>query len=319
MSFFCCTFVPDFDVMCKILNNTYMKTADNHAFTAKNKSLWVLTAIVALFFAGCKESPYINNPGDNDYNDESMPVLVPDTDGIIVSVDSAIAICKAMPADAETPDQYKLSGVITKNTTSPMSVPDQYDNINFALSDNGGTTSISCYYTNNLNNRPFHKNSDVPRVGSKVTVVGTLTNYKGTTPELKNGFIVRIDSMVAPPPFPGCPDPAEGEISVSEAVQIAASLVSGKVTDDYYNIMGVVTEVSELNIANGNATFYISDGKKYFYIYRSKGMNGEKFTDACELQPNDTVTINAKITNYNGTYETSNGTAKLVKTTNPNW
>ena len=48
-------------------------------------------------------------------------------------------------------------------------------------------------------------------------------------------------------------------------------------------------------------------------------MGGEKFTDACEIQPNDTVTINAKITNYNGTYETSNGTAKLVKTTNPNW
>ena len=319
MSIFCSTFVADFDVMCKILNNTYMKTADNHAFTANNKCFWVLTAIVAILFAGCKESPYINNPGDNDYNNESMPMLVPDTDGIIISVDSALAICKAMPADAETSEHYKLSGVLTKNITSPMAVPDQYDNINFALSDNGGATSITCYYTNNLNNRPFHKNADVPRVGSKVTVIGALTNYKGTTPELKNGFIVRIDSMVAPPPFPGCPDPEEGEISVSEAVQIAAGLASGKVTEDYYDIMGVVTEVSEINTSNGNATFYISDGKKYFYIYRSKGLGGEKFTDACEIQPNDTVTINAKITNYNGTYETSNGTAKLVKTTNPNW
>jgi len=299
-----------------------MKTADNHAFTAKNKCFWVLTALVAILLTGCKEAPYINNPGDNDYNNESMPVLVPDTDGIIISVDSALALCKGLAPDAETADHYKLSGIITKNTTSPMSVPDQYDNINFTLSDNGGKTSISCYYTNNLNNRPFRKNAEVPRVGSKLTVVGTLTNYKGTTPELKNGFIVRIDSMVTPPPFPGCPDPAEGEISVTEAVAIAMSLpVSNKdvkyESQEAYNIMGVVTEVIEFSTTYNSITYLISDGQKYFEVYSGKGFDGEAFTNANQVLPNDTVTVNAKIINFNGQAE-NNGTCKLVKTTNKN-
>lgn len=283
------------------------------------KNIFVLTAAVAMVLFGCKETPYINGPGDNSQNLDSIPVLIPDTNGIEISVDSAIAIAKALPANGETAELYKLSGVITKNVTPPVQVPSQYTNINFNISDNGGTTSLACYYMNNINNRAFHRSSDVPRVGSKVTVLGILTNYKGTTPELKNGFIVRIDSMVAPPPFPGCPDPEEGEISVSQAVEIASGLSSGQTTSDTYNIMGVVTEVMEVNTTNGNATFYISDGKKYFYIYRIKGMNNANFTDASEILPNDTVTVNAKITNYNGTLETANGTGKLVKTTNPNW
>jgi hypothetical protein len=297
-----------------------MKTTNNHAFTASNKCFWLLTAFVTFFLAGCKESPYINNPGDNGYNNESMPVLVPDTDGIIISVDSAINLCKAMTADAETPELYKLSGVITKNTTNPMTVPGQYDNINFNLSDNNGVSNLSCYYTNNLNNRPFRKNGDVPRVGSKVTVIGTLTNYKGTTPELKNGFIVRIDSMVAPPPFPGCPDPDEDEVSVSEAVKLTLQLADRTESAEEYNILGVVTEVLSIDVSSyGNAEFIISDGKSYFYVYRGKGLDGEKFTSKEQLLPNDTVVVTSKLYNYGGIAETKANAAIIRSTTNPNW
>lgn len=290
------------------------------------KYFFVLTAAVALFFTACKEDPYISSPGDNAYNRTMLETkYVPDTNCMQISVDSAIAICKAMAVNAESATMFKLSGVVTKNTTNPMNVPSNYDNINFELSDNGNKTSISCYYTNNLDNRPFRKNAEVPRVGSKVTVVGTLTLYQkagssSTTPELKNGFIVRIDSMVAPPPFPGCPEPEAGEISVSEAVKLALQLEDKTESDASYNIKGVVTEVLSIDVSSyGNAEYIISDGNKYFYVYRGKGLNGNNFTKTNQLLPNDTVTVSTKLYNYGGIAETKANSASISKTTNKNW
>lgn len=290
------------------------------------KYFFVLTAAAALFFTACKEDPYINSPGDNAYNRTmSETKYVPDTNCLEISVDSALAICRSMAVNAESPTMYKLSGVLVKNSTNPLTVPSQYDNINFELSDNGGKTSISCYYTNNLNNRPFRKNADVPRVGSKLTVVGTLTMYQksgssSTTPELKNGFIVRIDSMVAPPPFPGCPEPEAGEISVSEAVKLALQLEDKTESDESYNIKGVVTEVLSIDVSSyGNAEYIISDGENYFYVYRGKGLNGNSFTKKNQLLPNDTVTVSTKLYNYGGIAETKANSASISKTTNKNW
>ena len=39
------------------------------------KSILVLTAMVAMVFFGCKESPYINQPGDNSFNYDSIPSI----------------------------------------------------------------------------------------------------------------------------------------------------------------------------------------------------------------------------------------------------
>ena len=117
------------------------------------KNLFMTFALVALVMMSCKENSNINAPGDNGYNYDSIPVLVPDTDGIEISVDSAIAICKALGANQVTAERYKLSGVLTANSTSPDDVPSKYTNINFKLSDNGNKTSISCYYINNINIR----------------------------------------------------------------------------------------------------------------------------------------------------------------------
>ena len=280
------------------------------------KSIFSLSAVVALFMMSCGEPAYINGPGDNSQNMDSIPLVMPDTNGIEVSVDSAIAICNALGANQDSPDRYKITGVVMKNTTNPMSVPGQYTNINFELTDNG-KTSISCYYINNVYNHAFRNSNDVPRVGSKVTVLGTLTLYQksgGTaTPELKNGFIVRIDSMVAPGPFPGCPDPDSTQISASEAVTMALQLEDKKESKDFYDVIGVVTEVLEFN--SGKATYIISDGKAYFEIYRGIGMNNAEFPSAEHIAANDTVVVHCKLKNYSGTAETADN-AYLLSTTN---
>ena len=287
---------------------------------AMKKGIIFLTAVVAMVVFGCTEKAYIDAPGVNTHNTDSIPIQMPDTDGIVISVDEAIALCKEMDADVKTTEVYKISGVITKNTTNPLNVPSKYQNINFNLSDNGGQTSIACYYMNNLRNRAFHNNSEVPRVGSKVTVCGVLTNYKGTTPEITSGFIVRVDSMVAPPPFPGCPDPEEGETSVTDAVNIAVQLADKSESRKIYKIKGVVTEIMSIDTGNfGNAEWIISDGTSFFYVYRGKGLNGKNFTKAEQLQVNDTMTIQTKLYNYGGIAETKANAAYIIKTTNKNW
>ena len=304
----------------KILNTTYMKTAGNRAFTAKKKYIFITTVLVALAMMSCGERPYINAPGDNSFNNETIPVFIPDTEGIEITIDSALTICKSMVINAKTGELYKLTGVLTKNTTNPMNVP-SYTNINFDLTDSTGT--ISCYYINNLLNKPFRKNTDVPRVGSKVTVIGVLTYYQKTgstyapTPELTDGYFVRIDSMVAPPPFPGCPEPAQGQISASDAATKALALGNKEASKEEYDILGVVTEV--LEFSSGKASYIISsDGKQFFEVYQGIGMNNMPFPDKEYILPNDTIVVHSKLYNYNGLAETS-GTAGLVSTTNPNF
>ena len=308
------------DIRMKILNTTYMKTAGNRAFTAKKKYIFITTVLVALAMMSCGERPYINAPGDNSFNNETIPVFIPDTEGIEITIDSALTICKSMVINAKTGELYKLTGVLTKNTTNPMNVP-SYTNINFDLTDSTGT--ISCYYINNLLNKPFRKNTDVPRVGSKVTVIGVLTYYQKTgstyapTPELTDGYFVRIDSMVAPPPFPGCPEPAQGQISASDAATKALALGNKEASKEEYDILGVVTEV--LEFSSGKASYIISsDGKQFFEVYQGIGMNNMPFPDKEYILPNDTIVVHSKLYNYNGLAETS-GTAGLVSTTNPNF
>ena len=158
------------------------------------KSISVLAALVAIVLFGCKENPYITSPGDNSKNYDSIPVYKADTNGIVVSVDSAVAICHALRRDAETAERYKISGQITAIKTDLSKVPGTYTNIDFTLSS--PTENITCFRTNYLNNYPFSNSKDMPREGSKVTVIGNLVNYNGNTPEVKNCFIVRVDSLV---------------------------------------------------------------------------------------------------------------------------
>ena len=300
-----------------------MKTDGNRALAAKKKYIFMTTVLIALAMMSCGERPLINQPGDNSFNLDSIPVLVPDTEGIEITIDSALAICKSLAINAETGESYKLTGVLTKNSTNPMTVPMSYDNINFELTDSTG--SISCYYTNDLLNKPFRSNARVPRVGSKLTVKGVLTYYQKAgssnppTPELKNGFIVRIDSMVAPPPFPGCPYPDSTEISVTEAEKIALALEKKATTTEAYRVRGVVTSVETTDLGSyGNMTFNISDGLSYATCYQTyhKTASG-KFTNINQVAVGDTVLINGKIQNYNGTCEPYR--AYMEESTNPNF
>ena len=298
----------------KIYNHTDMK-----------KYLIALLAIAGIAFNGCKESPAINAPGDNSKNLDSIPVMIADTNGIEISVDSAIAICNALPDNGTTAEVYKLTGMVVGNTTHPYDIPYRYRDIDFSLSDNGGVTSLACYDTKNINNISFRKSEEVPLTGSKVVVCGVLTKYVSAsgkvTPELKNGFFIRIDSKVSPS-FKGCPEPKDGEISVNKAIEETLKIADTKTSATVYSIRGVVVTAdlpSASDLANyGNYTFSISsDGKKYATCYHLLGKNNEPFTAYNQLQIGDTVLVKAQIQNYHGVCEPTNG--YVAESSNPNF
>ncbi len=272
------------------------------------KSILILAAMVAMVMVGCKESPYIPNPGTTDQIPDSMPVIIPDTNGIEISVDSAIAICKSLPADVATSEIYKLTGVLTANITNPDDVPGKYKNINFKLSDNGGKTSISCYYINNLNNKKFMKMTDVPLAGSKLTVRGQLINYKGSTPELKDGFIVRIDTMVRPT----IPDTIHA--TCAEAKTAALALPNGGTSTDIYIIEGYVQSAGySSEISRGQQKWFwlddVKEGSKVFEAYWCDVPDG-----VTPVPVGAKVRLTGKLMNYNGnTAEMKNGKITILE------
>ena len=272
------------------------------------KSILLLAAMVAMVMVGCKESPYIPNPGTTDQIPDSMPVIIPDTNGIEISVDSAIAICKSLAADVATSEIYKLTGVLTANITNPDDVPGKYKNINFKLSDNGGKTSIACYYINNLNNKKFMKMTDVPLAGSKLTVRGQLINYKGSTPELKDGFIVRIDTMVRPT----IPDTIHA--TCAEAKTAALALPNGGTSTDVYIIEGYVQSAGyDATISKGQQKWFwlddVKEGSKVFEAYWCDVPDG-----VTPIPVGAKVRLTGKLMNYNGnTAEMKNGKITILE------
>lgn len=160
------------------------------------KYILVSAMLIALAMVSCKENPYMPSPGDNDKNSDTIPVLKADTNGIVVSVDSAYAIGMKQANDVPTSETYKITAVITSIETTITDIPKKYTNINFFIQDDG-KNQLKCQYTNYINNYPFRSQSQVPTVGSKVTVVGPLSKYNGT-PQMKNGYIMRVDSLAAP-------------------------------------------------------------------------------------------------------------------------
>lgn len=90
---------------------------------------------------------------------------------------------------------------------------------------------------------------------------------------------------------------------------------AGEQTSSEVYLKGVITNIKDINTEQyGNATFSISDtkdGKKTFLIYRTYGLNGQKFKTGHEIAVGDTVTMLAQLIIFNGTPETKQG-AKII-------
>lgn len=299
------------------------------------KSILVLTAAVAVALFGCKENPYINAPGDNSKNTDSIPVVVdpvptPDPEGVdvpagCITVNEAVNIAKKLGNKEVSSQKYFIKGWVVgfnRGASFDTDFP-KYGNDFVYLSARQDGKGEKQFYAYRLLGMFGAKLPDLECVmeGDFVVISCYMTNYGGVYES--SGACFAYSSSNAHfgevfPPFPGCPAPKDStEISVTEAEAVALKLASRATSTETYRVRGVVTSIDNVDPSYGNATFNISDGLSYATCYRVKGKANGKFTNVNQVAIGDTVLVNAKIQNYNGTCEPTQG--YVEESTNPNF
>lgn len=301
----------------------------------KTKSLIVLTAAVAMVFFGCQEPAYINAPGDNSQNTETIPEIAdpdptPDPAGVNVpegtlNVNEAVKLAMKLAAGEVSKERYFIKGWVVgfnRGATFDTDFPKYGNDFVYikARNDGKGTKQFYAYRVLSKFGAKL-PDLDCVQVGDFVVISCYMTNYNGIYES--NGLCHIYSSNnahfneVFPWTFPGCPQPSEGEISVTGAEQVSAGLANKSTSAETYKIRGVVTSVDVVDPSYGNATFNISDGAGVATCYRLKAKGGTKFTNANQVSVGDTVLVEAKIQNYNGTCEPTQG--NVIESTNPNF
>ncbi|MBQ0034031.1 MAG: hypothetical protein KBS77_01925 [Bacteroidales bacterium] len=183
-------------------------------------------------------------------------------------------------------DTVSIVGYVT-NTNGTVSRGQQ----SFWMDDEPGTTKTFQSYWGNL---PADDQTPL-NVGDKVKIVGFLMNYGGTTAEMKNGDVTIIQrvSVVRDTTV----------VDVCDAIAIGEALNSGDVSDDYYDVTGVVTMA-----AAGNDTYHTQTidltceaDNKILEGYNIT-LQGDDYAAV-----GDTVRFLGRLTNYNNTKIEFNG------------
>ena len=313
----------------------------------KTKSIFVLTAMVAMAFFGCKESPYINAPGDNSKNTDTLPsVVLPaaeDLEGFAIpegclTVYEAVDSCKNLADGANTQEKYYVKGWVRAFDSKHESGIQTYGNGTFFIAaTNDGRSDSKMFEAYQVYGKDGKKlvSTDQVAIGDFVIIYGQLANFKGTAETVGKGAAYIYDSSnpnFDPKEDPSkiTPDPEgveipEGCLNVYEARHICDSIGKGNQTNEEYYVKGWIRKLDSANdIAKyHNATFFIAatnDGSTdlfTFEAYRVKGLNKANLTNANQVEIGDFVILRCKLKNYNGTLETGDG-AYIYYSTNPN-
>ena len=298
------------------------------------KSIYLFAAaLVAMNLVGCKEKSNMPNPGDITL--DSIPVTLdpdptPDPEDVDIpdgtlNVNEAVDIAKKLISGAVTEDRYFIKGWVVgfnRGTTFDTDFP-KYGNDFVYIKARDDSQGKKQFYAYRVLGKFGAKLPDLDCVkeGDFIVISCYMTNYSGVYES--NGLCHIYSSNndhfneIFPWQFPGCPEPGEGEISVTDAEKVSAQLASKATSTETYKIRGVVTSIDTVDPSYGNATFNISDGAGVATCYRLKGKNNTKFTKTNQVQVGDTILVNAKIQNYNGTCEPTQG--YVMESTNPNF
>lgn len=220
----------------------------------------------------------------------------------------------ALSADGQIENVY-VSGTVSKIASIDAG---SFGNATYYISDDGSTTSdqfeiFRGYY---LKGDKFTSEHQL-KVGQKVTVVGTLVNYYGNTPELAQGSrIVSIEGSGST-----TPDTPTG----NEALSISGTTVTLSNTAATAGTTTVSIDLSTLGYDNQAAveTVTLSDGSTITFDANGE-QNGPKYytaTKGVRVYKNNKITVNGKSTiakivfkcdSYNGTDYVGNTTATVT-------
>lgn len=111
--------------------------------------------------------------------------------------------------------------------------------------------------------------------------------------------------------------PEEGTtITVAQALEALSNEFSGTV-----QVSGKISEIKEVSVANGNATYYIKDdldSGESLQVYRGKWLNGDNFTSEDQLEVGASVVVEGELLLYNNNTPEINTGNKLISYKAPN-
>lgn len=202
----------------------------------------------------------------------------------------------ALQSGATGTDSVAVTGYVTytNGTVSPSRTDATVMQQVFWMDDQKGNTQTFQAYWCNL------PGSDALNVGDKVTIKGFLTNYGGTTAEMKNGDVIILERAVVH--FDTL------EVSVCEAITEGEALNDREITNDFFTLTAVVsaidTEMDQYNVQSFFMT--CGDNSKQLQAYKLNMVDGV----AAHL--GDTVEVFGKIQKYGEKIEIISGTAKVI-------
>ena len=316
------------------------------------KSIFMLIAAVAMVMFGCKESPYMAAPGENELVPDSVPELkypdpTPDPEGADVP-DSCLNVYEArkiaQSLHGKTSDKkYFIKGWVCRLDAKNADGINDFGNATFFISaTNDGSAdkyTFEAYQVYGKDGKQLASTTQV-EIGDFVVIYGQIMKYgdQPETPGKGSAYIhystnKNFDPVLDPTkitPDPEGADVPDGCLTVYEARDICDSIGNGKTTDEEYYVKGWVFKFGSKHESGieqyGNGTFYIAatnDGTTVYFpfeAYQVYGKNKQKLKSLDQVSIGDFVVIKGKLTNYNGTCETEGqGKAYIYYSTNPNW
>ena len=259
--------------------------------------------------------------------DDDVPEVDPAGAGTAAdpyNVAAALAQAATLPEISKATDanpDNSMVDVVVKGYVKSPSIDTSYGNATYYISEDGTTTSEQFeiyrgYYTNG----DKFTSADQLKVGQKVTVLGTLVNYMGNTPEMTQGSkIVSIDGSGSTPDTPDTPGTNEGvTISGTTVTLTNSSVTAGTET--------ATIDLNALGLTGGDKVsgpYSLSDGST-ISVAQGEGKSAPIYHSATKgfrIYASNTITFNAskpiaKIVfscdSYNGTDYVGNASQTIT-------
>ena len=226
-------------------------------------------------------------------------------------VAAAVAKCTEIGETVST-EKYYIKGKVSAFHSNHESGITSFGNATFYMTDDGSESdtkflAFQVYYLGNVK----FTSVDQISLGDEVIVYGPIVNYKGNTPETDGKGAAYIYSLNGQTSGDGgsdepktdlkgtgtADDPFNAAAANAKCVEIGATAS----TEDYY-VKGKVSQIKEISVSHGNATFYLSDDGSttldQFYVFRALSFNGEKFASEDAIKVGDEVVVKGKLINY---------------------
>ena len=222
----------------------------------------------------------------------------------------------ALSADGKLENVY-VTGIISKIKSIDTG---SFGNAEYYISEDGTTNGDQFYvFRGYYTNGDQFTSKDQLKVGQKVTVLGTLVNYMGNTPEMAQGSkIVSIDGSGTTPDTPDTPVTNEGITISGTTVTLTHSGVTAGTTTATVDLSTLgfdnAAEVTTVQLSDGATVTFAANGEQ----------NGPKYYNATKgvrVYKNNTITIEGKANiasivfdcdSYQGTDYVGNTTATVT-------